>query len=64
MKSTKDFRAPSASEDSIRKAMKLEPIKKSGKERHHLFSELDEDDDQIEYIKRESVLDYFDDQDE
>ena len=48
--------------DTVRKAVKLPPIKKSGKERHELYSSIEEDDDMaIGYRRRESVLDYFDD---
>lgn len=49
--------------DELRKAKRLEPIHKSGKERHSLYSTINEDDD--EYLpreKRESVLDYLDDE--
>lgn len=68
MKSNKGFRAAVSERDpgeSQRKAVKLPPIKKSGKDRHALYSTLEEDDDlEIGYRKRESVLDYFDDVDE
>ncbi|MBE5032404.1 hypothetical protein [Gallalistipes aquisgranensis] len=69
MKSTKDFRGSREafdSGDTIRKAVKLAPIKKSGKERHTLYGELDEEDDPdlTSYKKRESALDYFDDGEE
>ena len=49
--------------DELRKARRLEPLRKSGKERHSLYSTLDEDDDEAytPYVKRESALDYFDD---
>lgn len=67
MKSNKEFRGKSDNSDSgdlMKKAMKLEPIKKSGKERHSLYSDLDDDEELDSYKKRESVLDYFDDGDE
>ena len=51
-------------EDMMRKASKLEPMKKSGKEKNTYFREIEEDDealDLMDYKKRESVLDYFDD---
>ncbi len=52
-------------EDTTKKTVKLPPIKKSGKEKHALYGSLDEDDDLApEYSGRESVLDYFDDDDE
>ena len=69
MKPNKDFRAKGNNtdpEDVLRKAVKLAPMKKSGKERHQLYNNFDEDDD-IEldsYRKRESVLDYFDEEEE
>ena len=66
MKATKDFRSGRAhanSEDSLRKAAKLEPIRKSGKDKRAMYSELDEEEDlDLSYRKRESVLDYFDDE--
>ena len=63
MKTTKDLRTIDNDADNvIRKAAKLAPIKKSGKERHNLYSALENDDDDYQdYKKRESVLDYFDD---
>ena len=53
-------------EDSLKRAAKLEPIKKSGKEKRAIYSRLDEDDDDelLSFKKRESVLDYFDDGEE
>lgn len=69
MKSIKDFRSKQQSfdsEDSMRRASKLEPIKKSGKEKHSLYSRLDDDDDaELRSLrKRESAYDYFDDGEE
>lgn len=72
MKSIKDFRSKQQSfdsEDSMRRASKLEPIKKSGKEKHSLYSRLDDDDedDDAELCslrKRESAYDYYDDGEE
>lgn len=72
MKSIKDFRSKQQSfdsEDSMRRASKLEPIKKSGKEKHSLYSRLDDDDDDDDVElrslrKRESAYDYFDDVEE
>ena len=67
MKSGKEFRgrqgvAPST-EDSLKRAQKLQPNKKNGKERHSILNELDEEDetDLDDYKQRESVLDYLDD---
>ncbi|WP_295940875.1 hypothetical protein [uncultured Alistipes sp.] len=63
MKTQKGIREQDA--DELRKAKRLEPIRKSGKERHSLYSELDEEDEDEEFMPRqESVLDYFDDEDE
>jgi len=66
--SGKDFRgyrvgAPSP-EDSFRKAQRLEPIKKNGKERYAIFEELEEDQnlEMDGYRRRESALDYYDDE--
>lgn len=67
MKSTKDFRT-AGGDDTPRKATKLDPIRKSGKERHSLYKSLgDDEEDDAELLtlrKRESVLDYLDDGDE
>lgn len=68
MKSGKEF-LRGRDEDSIRKSAKLEPIRRSGKERHQLYKSLsgieaDEDDEQYELPKRESALDYLDDENE
>lgn len=67
MKSTKDFR-PASGGETTRKATKLDPIRKSGKERHTLFKSLgDEEEADAELLalrKRESVLDYLDDGEE
>ena len=51
--------------DELRKAKRLEPIRKSGKERHALYSSFDEEDEEeILLLKRESVLDYLDEEEE
>ena len=52
--------------DELRKAKRLEPMRKSGKERHSLYRSIDEEDDEnlLGTTRRESVLDYLDDQDE
>lgn len=68
MKSAKEFLRKN-DDDNLRKAAKLDPIRRSGKERHQLYKSLstvdnDEDkDDDDDYIipKRESALDYLDD---
>ena len=66
MKSTHVFRnsdRKADSEDSLKRAAKLDPIRKSGKDRHAMFSQLDDEDDPewLALKKRDSVLDYFDD---
>lgn len=62
MKTQKAIREHDTNE--LRKAKRLEPIRKSGKERHQLFSRFDEDDDDefTPRAKRESVLDYLDEE--
>ena len=63
MKTVKGIREHEA--DELRKAKRLEPMRKSGKERHSLYSTLDEDDEAYTpYVKRESALDYFDEEEE
>lgn len=67
MKSIKDFRADHNVGDTLKKAVKLEPIRKSGKEKHIIYKGLSSDDadDDMDYNslrKRESVLDYMDDE--
>ena len=63
MKTQKGIREHDA--DELRKAKRLEPIRKSGKERHALYSIFDEEDEEeILPLKRESVLDYLDEEEE
>ena len=50
--------------DEPRKAKRLEPMRKSGKERHSLYRSIDEEEEEELMPRRESVLDYLDDQDE
>mgnify|MGYP003243647512 CR=1 FL=1 len=60
MKTQKGIREHDA--DELRKA---KPIRKSGKERHALYSSFDEEDEEeILPLKRESVLDYLDEEEE
>ena len=62
MKTNKGFRDENHA-DELRKAKRLEPIHKSGKERHTIYRELDdEEDDAPARPKRESAFDYFDDE--
>lgn len=69
MKSNRDF-VKSSTEDTLRRASKLDPIRRSGKERHQLFKSLNDSDtdDELDedYLpeRRESVLDYMDDDQE
>ena len=59
MKTVKGIREHEA--DELRKAKRLEPMRKSGKERHSLYSD---DEAYTPYVKRESALDYFDEEEE
>jgi hypothetical protein len=63
MKLQKGFNHTS-DEDVLRKPAKLAPAHKSGKERHSIYGfddDVDEADEDFSYRKRESILDYFDD---
>ena len=62
MKTQKGIREHEA--DELRKAKRLEPMRKSGKERHSLYRSIDEEEVEELMPRRESVLDYLDDQDE
>ena len=64
MKTPKGIREHDA--DELRKAKRLDPIRKSGKERHSLYRSIDEEDDEnlLGTTRRESVLDYLDDGDD
>ena len=62
MKTQKGIREHEA--DEHRKAKRLEPMRKSGKERHSLYRSIDEEEEEELMPRRESVLDYLDDQDE
>ncbi|MFI3332951.1 MAG: hypothetical protein SNI51_07400 [Rikenellaceae bacterium] len=52
--------------DTSRRGTKLTPNKKSGKERHHLYQNLEEEDEEDDYYseQRESIFDYLNDEDE
>lgn len=63
MKTNKGFRSDIHA-DELRKAKRLDPIHKSGKERHSIYRELDEEDDAPVLPKRESALDYLDDEED
>ena len=64
MKTPKGIREHDA--DELRKAKRLDPIRKSGKERHSLYRSIDEEDyeDLLGTTRRESVLDYLDEGDD
>ena len=62
MKTQKGIREHEA--DELRKAKRLEPMRKSGKQRHSLYRSIDEEEEEELMPRRESVLDYLDDQDE
>ena len=63
MKTQKGIREHDA--DELRKAKRLEPMRKSGKERHSLYTQFDEEEEEeILPLKRESVLDYLDEEEE
>ena len=62
MKTQKGIREHEA--DELRKAKRLEPMRKSGKERHSLYRSIDEEEEEELMPRRESVLHYLDDQDE
>lgn len=57
MKTPKGIRERDAEE--IRKAKRLEPLRKSGRERYARFEQLD-DDEPLLPTRRESALDYLD----
>ena len=64
MKTPKGIREHDA--DELRKAKRLDPIRKSGKEPHSLYRSIDEEDDEnlLGTTRRESVLDYLDEGDD
>ena len=64
MKTPKGIREHDA--DELRKAKRLDPIRKSGQERHPLYRSIDEEDDEnlLGTTRRESVLDYLDEGDD
>ena len=64
MKTPKGIREHDA--DELRKAKRLDPIRKSGKERPSLYRSIDEEDDEnlLGTTRRESVLDYLDEGDD
>jgi len=64
MKTSKGLRTTDHA-DELRKAKRLEPMHKSGKVKHTLYNRLgeEEDDETLPSLhRRESVLDYLDDE--
>ena len=55
MKTPKGIREHDA--DELRKAKRLDPIRKRGKERHSLYRSIDEEEEEELMPRRESVLD-------
>lgn len=70
MKTGNSFRAKGMAADpetTARKGAKLAPMKKSGKEKHFIYSEVNTVDDELDdeiFDRKESILDYFDDEEE
>ncbi len=61
MKTQKGFRNQDHA-DELRKAKRLEPMHKSGKERHTLYNRFEDDPEDAPELRprRESAFDYFD----
>ena len=68
MKADRNFRRNGSAdaEEVFKRATKLAPNRKSGKERHSLYRSIDEEDDEdlLGTTRRESVLDYLDEGDD
>ena len=66
MKAVRDFRRNGAAdaEEVFKRATKLAPNRKSGKERHSLYAQFDDDEDDVSgyRVRKESALDYSDDE--
>lgn len=67
MKAVRDFRQATArptAEEVFKRATKLAPNRKSGKERHSLYAQFDDDEDDVSgyRVRKESALDYYDDE--
>ena len=61
MKTSRNTREREA--DELRKARRLEPMRKSGKERRTLYDRYDEEDEDFDpYPRRESAFDYFEEE--
>ena len=66
MKADRNFRRNGSAdaEEVFKRATKLAPNRKSGKERHSLYTQFDEEEEDAAFgykAKQESVLDYYDD---
>ena len=66
MKAVKNFRRNGAADadEVFKRATKLAPNRKSGKERHSLYTQFDDEEQDASYgykAEQESVLDYYDD---
>ncbi len=69
MKAVRNFRRNGAAdaEEVFKRATKLAPNRKSGKERHSLYAQFDDEEQDASYgykAEQESVLDYYDDGEE
>ena len=69
MKADRNFRRNGSAdaEEVFKRATKLAPNRKSGKERHSLYTQFDEEEADAAFgykAKQESVLDYYDDGEE
>ncbi len=67
MKSTKEVRGKvnnQNSGESARKVTKLVPIKKNGKESRVKYDDLDDDPALYSYKERDSILDYYDEEED
>ena len=69
MKADRNFRRNGSADakEVFKRATKLAPNRKSGKERHSLYTQFDEEEEDAAFgykAKQESVLDYYDDGEE
>ena len=66
MKADRNFRRNGSAdaEEVFKRATKLAPNRKSGKERHSLYRSIDEEEEEELMPRRESVLDYLDEGDD
>lgn len=66
MKSIRDVRRPGGNRsdsDDLRRSTKLAPAKRGGRERYSVY-DGDEEEMSLSVSKKESVFDYFDDEEE